>query len=114
MVSSECRGKPSHNVMLSICSDVPEKLLSKVDHVIHMATEGKTTLFKASELLEFTSEAFQYARRAALDKFDLSRESGKTLDSYDQSFSQLIGARMEAKMDQAQDSEESCLHYLGK
>ena len=96
------------------CLDLPQNILSKVNHVIKVATEGKTTLFKASSLLEFTSEAFQYARRSMQNKFDLSRKSGEILDSYDQSFHKMMDARLVANMDEAQDSEEICLQYLGK
>ena len=52
---------------------MPKTVLAKMEGVIDMATKGKTTLFKASELLEFTLEPFHYARRSALDSFDLMR-----------------------------------------
>lgn len=86
----------------------------KVDDVIRIATEGKTTLFKASELLEFTLESFQYARRSALDQFDLSRRSGKALSDFDSSFKKMMSARLDTNMDLALECEEQCLHQLGE
>ena len=103
------------NVCVGLCPlDVPEKVLSKVDHVISVATEGKTTLFKASELLEFTMEPFQYARRSAQDNFDLSRKSSEALRSYDSSFTDMMKARLTADMTCATSCEEDCLQHLGK
>ena len=93
---------------------MPQTVLAKVDHVIDMATKGKTTLFKASELLEFTLESFQYARRASLDTFDLSRTSGEVLVEYDRLFSEMVSARLNAEMDHATECEERCLQQLGK
>ena len=83
-------------------------------HVIAVATEGKTTLFKASELLEFTMEPFQYARRAAQDNFDLSRHSADSLRSYDSSFTKMMSARLESDMALASSCEEDCFRHLGK
>ena len=97
--------------------DVPGRILSQVDHVIHIATEGKTTLFKASELLEFTLNSFLYARQLALDKFDLFRRAGQALDESDQDFQRMISARMVGDpehMDLAQQCEEECLSHLGE
>lgn len=96
---------------------MPERVLSQVDQVIHMATEGKTTLFKASELLEFTLNSFLYARQLALDKFDLFRRSGQALDESDRDFQRMISARMVGDpehMDLAQQCEEKCLSHLGE
>lgn len=82
--------------------------------MITVATEGKTTLFKASELLEFTMEPFQYARRSAQDDFDLSRRSVDALRSYDRSFTEMMKFRLGAKMSEAAACEEECLSHLSK
>lgn len=82
--------------------------------MITVATEGKTTLFKASELLEFTMEPFQYARRAAQDNFDLSRLSADSLRSYDSSFTKMMSARLESDMPLASSCEEDCFRHLGE
>ena len=103
------------HTVIDLCPpDVPERVLSKVKHVITVATEGKTTLFKASELLEFTMEPFQYARRAAQDNFDLSRQSVDSLKSYDNAFTKMMSARLDSDMTMASSCEESCFRHLGK
>lgn len=93
---------------------MPGKLLSKVDHVIQVATDGMTTLFKASELLEFTFESFLYARRVTKDSFKLTGESSDILDQFDQLFSQMMKARLETNMELAEDKENQALDCLGK
>lgn len=82
--------------------------------MIQVATDGKTTLFKASELLEFTMEPFQYARRSAQDDFDLSRKSREALESYDSSFKEMMEARLTAEMERAAACEEKCLELLSE
>ena len=82
--------------------------------MINVATEGKTTLFKASELLEFTMEPFQYARRSAQDDFDLSRKSADSLRDYDSSFKEMMSARLNADMAVASECEEKCVSHLGE
>ena len=51
-----------------------------------MAKEGEPSLFKASQLLEFTFEAYQYARGAAQDKYDLKRNSEQHLSKFGEGF----------------------------
>ena len=51
-----------------------------------MAQEGETSLFKASQLLELTFEAYQYARGAAQDQFDLKRTSEQYLARFEVDF----------------------------
>ena len=80
--------------------------------MIQMATDGKTTLFKASEMLEITMEPFQYARRSAQDDFDLSRRSSESLERYDSTFTDMMSARLNARMESACDCEEKCLIHL--
>ena len=91
---------------------MPETVLSKVNHVIQVAKEGKTTLFKASELLEFTLSAFQYARWLARDRFDLSRRSGGNLKESDDSFHQMLSARLNTEMSSAARCEKACFDHL--
>ena len=45
-----------------------------------------TSLFKASQLLEFTFDAYQYARGAARDQFDLSRRSEQHIKQFEEMF----------------------------
>ena len=97
-----------------LTSDVPETVLSKVDHVIQMATDGKTTLFKASELLEFTQGAFQYARNLALNEVVLSAQSEEGLSNFDACFHKMMRARLDTNMDSALQCEEDCLRHLGE
>ena len=51
-----------------------------------MAKQGETSLFKASQLLEFTFEAYQYARWAAQDQYDLKRTSEQHLTKFEEDF----------------------------
>ena len=65
---------------------VPSQVLQKVDRATSLATEGETSLFKASQLLEFTFDAYQYSRGAAKDPFDLSRSSEHHLSKFEEDF----------------------------
>jgi hypothetical protein len=80
--------------------------------VIQLAKEGKTTLFKAIELLEFTLSAFHYARWLGRNRFDLSRESGEDLRESDNSFQEMLNARLNAKMPLVGRCEKACLDHL--
>ena len=52
-----------------------------------LATEGATSLFKASQLLEFTFDAYQYARGAAAQsQFDLDRKAELHLTKFEEAF----------------------------
>ncbi len=84
-----------------------------MDHVIQIG-EGKTTLFKASELLEVTSKPFDYARQAARNNLALSNRSDGALDQFDHSFKEMMAARVDVNMDKAQKCEEDCLRHLGR
>ena len=65
---------------------IPDQVLQKVDRATTLAKEGETSLFKASQLLEFTFEAYQYARGAARDDFDLKRASERHLSKFEEDF----------------------------
>ena len=93
---------------------VPGRLLSKVNGVIEEAGRGKTTLYKASAMLEFTSDAFLYARRSARDRFDLSRTYGKKLEECDAEFTKMMSARVYAKMEEAQQCQNKCIECVGE
>ena len=98
-----------------IChADIPAQVLGKVNNVIKVAKEGETTLFKASQLLEFTSEAFRYAREASQNKSDLQRVSVESLKKYDETFTKMIESRINARMDEAGDQQEECFEFLGE
>lgn len=112
MVSHFLAATPS---LLPDCpADVPKEVSSQVDHVISMATQGKTTLFKASEVLEQTMDAYRYARFAAQDNFDLKRASGRLLSEYDETLKAMIRCRLEAQLDEALSKEEECTRQLGE
>lgn len=96
-----------------LSTDVPAQLLGKVNNVIKVAKEGKTTLFKASELLEFTSEAFLYARKASRDKTALKKESVDSLKKYDEMFCKFLEFRIKASMEEASEQQEKCFSQLG-
>ena len=51
-----------------------------------LATEGATSLFKASQLLEFTFDAYQYARGAAQSQFNLERKAELHLAKFEEAF----------------------------
>ncbi len=91
---------------------VPEKVLETVETVIRVAKEGKTTLFKASDVLELTTDAYQYARRACIDDFELERESGAVLRNYDDVFKRMIQNRIETKVDDAEEDLRDCRDLL--
>ena len=57
-----------------------------MDGATTLAKEGMTSLFKASQLLEFTFDAYQYARLAAQDQFDLKRQSVQYLKQFEETF----------------------------
>ena len=82
--------------------------------MIHVATEGKTTLFKASELLEFSMNAFQYGRQLAKSRIDLALASWRALEKFDKTFHQMVCARLSADMSLAAQCEEDCVEQLGK
>ena len=85
----------------------------QVDHVISVATDGMTTLFKASEVLEQTMGAYRYARFAAQDDFDLKRQTSKLLGEFDETLKAMIKCRLEARLDEATIREENCSKKLG-
>ena len=82
--------------------------------MISMATQGKTTLYKASEVLEQTMDAYRYARFASLDGFDLKRMSSKLLSEYDETLKAMIRCRLEAQLDEASSKEDECTRKLGE
>lgn len=90
------------------------QLLSKVERVIQDATQGKTTPYKASALLEFTSDIFLYARRLALDRFSLSHGYNKALNRFDEVFGKMMSARLASNMDDAQSYADECEHCVGE
>ena len=85
-----------------------------VETVIRVAKEGKTTLFKASDVLELTADAYQYARRAYIDDFELERESGAVLRNYDDAFKRMIQNRIETKVDDAEEDLRDCRDLLSE
>ena len=87
---------------------------SQVDNVVNIATRGQTTLFKASEVLEQTMEAYRYARFAARDDFDLKRKSGQLLRDYDETLKAMIKCRLDSQLDEASHKEEECSKKLGE
>ena len=99
---------------MHVHADVPEQISSQVDHVISVATLGQTTLFKASEVLEQSMDAYHYARFAAQDDFELQRKSGKLLTDYDLTLKAMIRCRLESQLDEALSKEEECSRKLGE
>ncbi len=95
-------------------SGVPGQVLSQVNQVIETAKRGETTLYKACALLDFTSEAFQYARQASQDTFDLSRVCQKKLEQSDHVFTEMMEARLNTLIEQAEDCQDKCVHCLGE
>ena len=93
---------------------IPGQVSSQVNSVIYMATKGKTTLFKASEILEQTMEAYRYARFAARDNFDLKHRSGQLLRDYDETLKAMIRCRLDLQLDEASQKEKECLRQLGE
>ena len=94
--------------------EIPQKVLSKVELVMSMAHEGETSLFKASELLDGIFEAYQYARAAAGDKYDIQRRSQRLLDKYDESFKQMIRSRINTNIPDAEMYQAQCFEELSK
>ncbi len=82
--------------------------------MIRVGKEGKTTLFKASDVLELTAEAYQYARRASLDNFQLANKSVDALRTYDSVFKRMIQNRIDTKVDEADYDKKECCDQLGK
>ena len=82
--------------------------------VIDVATKGQTTLFKASEVLEQTMEAYRYARFAERDDFDLKRRSGQLLRDYDETLKAMIRCRLDSQLDEASQKEEECSRQLSE
>lgn len=85
-----------------------------MDSVIDAATRGQTTLFKASEVLEQTMDAYRYARFAAKDDFDLKRRSGQLLRDYDETLKEMIKCRLDSRLDEASNKEEECSKKLSE
>ena len=93
---------------------VPGQVLTQVDHVITVATRGQTTLFKASEVLEQSMQAYRYARFASRDDFNLKRKTGQLLNEYDNTLKAMIKCRLDSQLDEASNKEEECTRTLGK
>jgi len=93
--------------------EVPANVLSKLNRAIQLAKEGQTSLFKASQLLEFTSPSYKYARFASHDTYDLKRESQQLLGQYDRTFCKLVDCRIKADMAGAEAQQEDCFRCLG-
>ena len=93
---------------------VPGQVSGQVNDVINVATKGQTTLFKASEVLEQTMEAYRYARFAARDDFDLKRQSGQLLRDYDETLKAMIKCRLDSQLDEASQKEDECSRKLGE
>ena len=93
--------------------DVPQRALGIVETVIKEANTGQTTLFKASDLLEVTADAFKYARGACCDNFRLERKSTSKLREYDEMFKQVIEHRIGKKMSDSQKAMKRCRELLG-
>jgi hypothetical protein len=91
---------------------IPTEVLQRVDRAIALATEGLTSLFKASQLLEFTFDAYQYARGAARDQFDLRRASEVHLSRFEETFKNMIGHRVNADLTQAELEMVKCKREL--
>lgn len=51
-----------------------------------LAKAGQTSLFKASQLLEFTFDAYQYARLSSQDQFDLKRQCTEHMTEFEEAF----------------------------
>lgn len=90
------------------------RVREKVETVIRVAKEGKTTLFKATDVLELTADAYQYARRASLDDFKLEKESVYVLRKYDSVFKRMIQNRIDANVDDLDYDKKECRDQLGK
>ena len=103
-----------HDMYMHVHVDVPKQVSSQVDHVITVATQGQTTLFKASEVLEQTMDAYRYARSAAQDDFELKRKSGALLNEYDETLKAMIKCRLESQLDEASNKEDHCSRILGE
>ena len=95
-------------------TDIPGHVSSQVDDVIKVATQGQTTLFKASEVLEQTMDAYRYARFAARDGFDLKRKSEQLLRDYDETLKAMIKCRLDSQLDVASSKEEECSRKLSE
>lgn len=91
---------------------IPAQVLQKVDKATQLATDGETSLFKASQLLEFTFEAYQYARGAAQDQFDLKRNSERYLTKFEEDFKNMISSRMDAELERATAELVNCQRAL--
>ena len=81
---------------------------------MELAKVGETTLFKASQLLEYTIDAYSYAREAQRDGFDLERASESALHRYDQTFRKLIEGRIISETDNDAELLETCFQCLGE
>lgn len=91
---------------------VPSEVLQRVDKATTLAQEGTTSLFKASQLLEFTFDAYQYARGAAKNDFDLKRECEQHLTEFEQTFKNGISYRLKADLDQSEVEFDKCRAIL--
>ena len=82
--------------------------------MIKLAHEGQTSLFKASQLLEVTSDAYQYARYASKDTFGLQRKSHQSLDKFDETFKKLVECRIHTNMPGAEQELSKCFEQLSE
>ena len=82
--------------------------------MIQEAKKGRTTLFQASFLLEVASEVFQYARRCALDRFDLSRACVQVLREHDDIYAHMLEDRISTRMDVAEARQTECIKCVGE
>ena len=82
--------------------------------MIKLATQGQVNLFKASEVLEQTMEAYRYARFAALDDFNLKYGSRQLMRDYDETLKAMIRCQLESQLIEASKKEEECSRKLGE
>ena len=85
-----------------------------MDCVTKIAHDGKASTFSASENLTNTKLAFDYGRKAALNQFDLVKETPDILIEYDETFVSMLKSQLDYKMDDAEATMKNCLHLLGK
>ena len=95
-------------------SEIPQKVLTIANQVVTMATEGQTSTFAAYQNTESTQPAYDYGRKAAQNRFDLSRRSREKLDMYDKAFTEFVDLRRVTDVESSENKLTQCYQYLGK
>ena len=78
-----------------------------------MASQGNTSTFAASSILDTTHKAFEYGRWATQNQFMLSGLSDTTLDAYDHAFTQFIDFRRVGELEKSNMLSAQCFELLG-